>query len=317
MKKQVLLLSITATLAACTQSGSNVNFHKTDLKLLSPTGAPAVALAGYANKLETASDPQSGLMPMFATNDYDIIVAPTHGGLNKIKAGANYLIAATVTLGNFYLLSTGRDEDEILNEGDKVMYFQPSDVPGKVFNYLYGDKGLELYAVDAANKTAPVINAGGVYKVDETTTVNLDYIFTAEPVVTSTNSVSKIYESGRDAFNIRSGGKQIMQASIFVNKNADHDKVDEFLANVENDMKSGLKSPNLLKNFVSKLGSKNEQAQKIGFTADVVYNATKNNNNGLGLGFRKAKDAKQDIEDFVNLLTNNTYGELSEEVIYQ
>ena len=317
MKKQLLLLGLIATLTACSNSGNKVSYHKTDLRLLAPTGAPAVALAGYANTLETVTDPQNGLIPKFMTNEYDIIVAPTHGGLTKIKQGANYLLAATVSFGNFYVLSTGRDEDGILNDGDKVMYFQPNDIPGKVFKYLYGSYDLELYDVDAANKTAPVINNGGNYKVDETTTVQLDYIFTAEPIVTNTNSVSKIYESARDAFNVRSGGKQIMQASIFVNKNADKAKVDEFLANVESDIKGGLKTPGNLKNFIKGLGSENEQAQKIGFTADVVYKATKNNNNGLGLGFRYAKDAKQDIQDFVNLITNNAYGDLSEEVIYQ
>ncbi len=317
MKKQLLLLGLIATLSACTNTGNNVSYHKTDLKMLAPTGAPAVALSGYANALETTTDPQNALMPKFMTNEYDIIVAPTHGGLTKIKQGANYLLAATVSFGNFYLLSTGKDDDGVLNNGDKVMYFQPTDIPGKVFKYLYSNLELDLYDVDAANKTALAINNGGNYKVDETTTVQLDYIFTAEPIVTNTNSVSKIYESARDAFNIRSGGKQIMQASIFVNKNADKAKVNEFLENIEGDIKAGLKTPGTLRNYVKGLGSETEQAHKMGFTAEVIYKATKNNNNGLGLGYRKAIDAKQDIQDFVNLITNNTYGELSEEVIYQ
>ena len=139
-----------------------------DLKILAPTGAPAVALyslAGNSN-FETTSNPQTGLIPQFKTGNYDIIIAPTHGGLTQIiKQNAQYKIAATITFGNFYIVATGNDDDEIMNEGDKVLIFQENDVPGKVFNYLYKDLKLDITAVAAVSDTKLVIENGGVLKL--------------------------------------------------------------------------------------------------------------------------------------------------------
>ena len=138
-----------------------------DLKVLAPTGAPAVALYSLAANpnFETTSNPQEGLIPQFKTGNYDVIVAPTHGGLTQIiKQNAEYKIAATITFGNFYIVSMGRDEDGVLNEGDKVLIFQENDVPGKVFKYTYGDLNLDVTAVAAVSDTKLVIENNGVLK---------------------------------------------------------------------------------------------------------------------------------------------------------
>ena len=103
---------------------------------------------------------------MFKKDTYDVIVAPTQGGLTQIvKQQAEYKIAATITFGNFYLISTGRDEDNTLNKGDKVCYFQKDDVPGKVFNYVYGDLDLFTYDVAAVSDTKAIIENNGVLKL--------------------------------------------------------------------------------------------------------------------------------------------------------
>ena len=139
----------------------------TGLRILAPTGAPAVALYGFSqyDNFTTTTDPQTGLIPQFKQNNYDVIIAPTQGGLTQIiKQNAAFKIAATITFGNFYLVSTGRDEDGILNESDKVCIFQENDIPGKVFNYLYSDLGLDTYAVNAASDTKVVIENEGIIK---------------------------------------------------------------------------------------------------------------------------------------------------------
>ena len=139
------------------------------LKIIAPTGAPAIAFYGFSEyeHFETTTDPQTALIPQFQNNNYDIIVAPSQGGLMQIiKQNAAYKIAATITFGNFYLISTGRDADGVLNAGDKVCIFQENDVPGKVFKYLYGDLGLELTAVNAASDTKVVIENEGKLKVE-------------------------------------------------------------------------------------------------------------------------------------------------------
>ena len=134
-----------------------------DLKIVCPTGAPAVAFYNYAlnDKFETAPP-----ISQFMTNNYDVIVAPTHGGMDKlINANANYQIAATITFGNMYILSTGRDADNIMNKGDRVLYFSENDLPGRVFNYLYGELELDTYAVSSAADTKSIIENNGTIKL--------------------------------------------------------------------------------------------------------------------------------------------------------
>lgn len=138
-----------------------------DLKILAPTGAPSVAFYNYAtnSNFETTSNPQTGLIPMFAQNNYDVIVAPTHGGLMQvINKSANYQIAASITFGNMYIVSMGTDSDNELNAGDRVLYFQKTDLPGKVFNYLYGDLELSTYDVASAADTKNIIENHGVLR---------------------------------------------------------------------------------------------------------------------------------------------------------
>ncbi|MBO6280007.1 MAG: hypothetical protein J6M95_00295 [Bacilli bacterium] len=132
------------------------------LKIVCPSGAPAVAFYNYAeNENFLAAAP----MAQFSTNNYDIIVAPTHGGIKELNNAANYKIAATITFGNMYILSTGKDEDGVMNEGDHVLYFQENDLPGKVFKYLYGDLKLDSYAVSDAAATKNIIENDGVIKL--------------------------------------------------------------------------------------------------------------------------------------------------------
>lgn len=136
-----------------------------DARILAPTGAPSIALYGHATEenFTTTTNPQEGLIPQFKTDNYDVIIAPTQGGLTQIvKQSAEYKIAATITYGNFYIISTGRDDDGIINKGDKVLIFQENDVPGKVFKYVYGDLELDITAVNAVSDTKAIIENNGV-----------------------------------------------------------------------------------------------------------------------------------------------------------
>ena len=138
------------------------------LKILAPTGAPSVGLYSFAeySNFTTTTNPQEGLIPQFKTNNYDVIIAPTQGGLTQIvKQNAAFKIAATITYGNFYIVATGNDDDGILNENDKVLIFQENDVPGKVFKYTYSDLNLDVTAVSAVSDTKLVIENGGVLKL--------------------------------------------------------------------------------------------------------------------------------------------------------
>ena len=312
MKKTLLLITITALLTGC--GGSNPSLRKTDLKILAPQGAPAVAMYNFVNGLTTVTNPQTELIPQFKQDTYDIIVAPAKGGLTTIvRQSANFQMAAVVTFGNFGLVATGNDDDGELNAGDKVLYFQPNDIPGKTFEYLYGDLGLTTYSVDAVNATATALNTG-TYKVDETTTIQLDYVFSAEPLISNLNKVSQVKEWASDAFSNKTDGKRIIQAAVFVRKTIEKSKVDNFLSLLEKDLKDAVKAPKNIVNTFNLFGDIDEQANKFGVNADVVYKCMKDHN-GLGLGYLRAKTVKDEVDYFVNAILNSGLT-LDEEVYY-
>ena len=313
MKIQYLSILLVTALAGCNNT-QNPNLRKTDLKILAPTGAPAVAMYNFANGLTSVTSPQDELMPKFNTDEYDIIVAPAKGGLTKItKQGVNYQLAAVVTFGNFGLVKVNPDDEE-LSEGDKVLFFQPTDIPGSVFGYLYGDFNLDTYSVDNAAQTATPLNTGK-YKIDEFNTVDLDYVFSAEPMITNNGKASQIVRWASSDFETKSHGKRIIQAGVFINKNLEKAKADKFLNLLEDDITKGTTNPKAFVNTMKLVGDENEQKHKFGYTSTTVYNCMKDRN-GLGIGFARASECKQEIEYFVNDILNSGLT-ITDEAYYQ
>lgn len=312
MKKALFLLPIITALAAC-NSQQNPHLRKTDLKIISPQGAPAVSMYSFVNGLTTVSNVATSLLPEFGNDNYDVIVAPAKGGLNKIvNSPSNYKMAAVVTFGNFGLVATGNDSDDALNAGDKVLIFQPNDIPGAVFNYLYGDIGLDVYDVSEVSYTASALNTG-TYTISGNT-VQLDYVFSAEPLISNLNKASQVKEWTSEAFINKAGGKRIIQAAVFVNKNTSSKKIDKFLSLLESDLKTAVSKPKEIVKTMNLFGDEEEQQNLFGVKANSVYNAMKDHN-GLGLGYLRAKEAQDEISYFINdILKLNL--QLDEEVYY-
>lgn len=151
MKKIILLpLMSLLLLNGCNSSSQGSDDYKLDLKIATPAGSPATAFykhLGESDYLEVNGD-ATNVLAYFTSTDStqrkDVIVAPTNAGIASINAGADFKIAATVTFGNFFLLSTGKDTNETLDKGDKVIAFQQNGVAGKLFNFVYGDRELDV-----------------------------------------------------------------------------------------------------------------------------------------------------------------------------
>lgn len=310
MKKIIIPILPLLMLTNC---GGTDNLN--ELSILSPTGAPSLCFYSYANneKFITTSNPQNGIIPMFIKGEYDVIVAPTQGGLNQIiNQKVNYQIAATITFGNFYIISTGRDSDNEMNAGDKVLLFQENDLPGRIFNFLYGDLNLWTYSVASAALTKSVIENNGILK-DETN-IEFDYIFTAEPVVTTTNST--IFKNVQNDFNNKTDGKILTQASIFIKKNANRTKVLSFLNKIKSDVDKCLINPSIVQTSLEALGSPEAQQGKYGVSGAIAKKIIENGNK-FSLGFQNAFDIKNDLQQFVDLFPNLNLGILNEEIFYK
>ena len=124
-----------------------------DIKVATPSGAPALAFYNHLNETAQLEIAAANTVLSYLSNssDKDVVIAPTNSGLDAMKNGANFKLAATITFGNFFVVSTGNDNNNVMDKGDKVLAFQQKGVAGKLFNYLYGDKELVVdYLGDVA-----------------------------------------------------------------------------------------------------------------------------------------------------------------------
>ena len=293
MNKKILLTLVPVMLlAGCNKAKED---YQLDLKVISPAGSPAIALYKYlkSDNYEVNGD-ANNVTAYFSTNDKDIIVAPTNAGIAAINKGANFKIAATVTFGNFFLLSTGKDADNELNEGDKVIAFQQNGVAGKLFNYIYGDKSLDVtYLGTAADVKNKVLSED----------VDAGYVMLAQPVVNAVLKAKteyKLFANMQDDYKTKTGGKEITQASVFVNNGVDKEKAKSFLSNLEKDIKALLDNPEV---FLSAVEGMDDVilTSKISAQKEAVVNLLKNNN-ALGIGYKNALSNKAAIDAFIGTL---------------
>ena len=304
MKKRHLILLPMLLLSGCSSKG--------ELKIITPTGAPAVAFYNYSTSesFQTNSDP-SNIIPMMLNETVDIVVLPTNAGIQAITGKkVNYKIAATITFGNIFIGATGNDDDGIMDADDYIVSFQKGAVPDKIFHYIYGDTlDNALHYVSNGQEAAKCLKTGKNLAEDGKA---VDYVVLAEPALTtviSSTSGRSIYANLQELYKVKSGNLQIFQASLFVNNKLERNAIDTFLASLEKDINDGLANPELIqqglaKNSASEVlyGIKPEQAKAV--TA---------NNNGMGLGFAKAKDNKEAIDLFLSLFG---IGATNEEIYY-
>lgn len=295
-KKLLLTLIPVMTLVAC-----NKATYKLELNVASPSGSPAVALYKYLadiDHLEVNSDATAVLAYFTSTETSkkkDVIFAPTNAGISAIvNNNAPYKIAATVTFGNFYLIATGLDSDGTLNDGDKVLAFQQKGVAGKLFDYVYGDKSLDVtYRSTAADVKNEVL----------TQNIDYGYILLAQPVVGAVISAKegyKVYANVQKDYKDKTGGKEITQASIFVRNDVDAKVANKFLNNVEKDVKKLLEKPEVFLDAVKDM-DETLVTGKVTAKKEGIVNLIKNGN-ALGIGYKKALDNKTNIDAFVQTL---------------
>ena len=307
MKKTLLLL-----LASIAITGCSSNEEGTNLRIVSPTGAPAVAFYNYStsDNFQTNSDP-SNIIPMMLNETVDVAVLPTNAGIQAIVGKkVNYKIAATITSGNIFIGATGNDDDGVMDADDYIVSFQQGAVPDKIFHYVYGNTyDNALHYVSNGQEAAKCLKTGKNLAEDGKA---VDYVVLAEPALTTVISSTPgrtVYANLQELYKVKSGNLKIFQASLFVNNKLERNVVDKFLEDLEKDINAGITNPEIIQQGLAAnsaaealYGIKPEQAKVV--TA---------NNNGMGLGFAKAKDNKEAINLFLSLFG---IGATNEEIYY-
>ena len=307
MKKNYLFLLSLLLLAGCNNKNESVKDSTDtsfDVSIISPTGAPALAFYNYQNsdKYETNATPKNILATM-TENGKDIVVIDTISGLKAIDNGAPYKIAASLTFGNFYLASTGNDDNNALDKDDKVIVFGENQTPDLLFKYLYGTDYNVSY-VDSVATAAKTLISGKTIDTKE----DVDYVFVAEPVLTNAlknNQNAKVYANIQDLYKEKTNGKELVQASLFVKNTTNEKGYKNFLSSLKKDVEDVIANSELMTTndeeaFTSKYG-----------IASSLARVTIAKNNAIGLGFKYALENKDNIANFCKLFNY----ELNEESI--
>lgn len=311
MKKKALILTALSglLLTGCkiTLFGRSFKFFEKkesntiDQKIVVPTGAPAIAMSAFAmtKNFETVTDP-STIVPMMASGQVDVAVLPTNVGATAITVKqVPFKILCTITFGNFYLASTGHDDDGIMDADDYIVSFQKGAVPDKIFHYIHGDEfDNALHYVSGAADAAKCLKTGKNMS-DENAAV--DYVLLAEPAMTNvlkTTPTASVYEDLQSKYKEKSGGLLLPQASVFVKSSLDQETVMEgiyeALSKSVDEMVADTKVMTTLMNMVS------DPETVFGVKPEVAAEVTQNGNK-MGLGCKLASTIKNDINNFLQI----------------
>ncbi len=311
MKNQLItLLMVAPILASC----SSIAPYEHNLSIIAPTGAPAVAFYKYAEDplFETNADAATGILPTMVKASKDIVVLPTNAGIQAIvNKGVNYQIAATITFGNLFVCATGHDADGVMDKDDYIVLFQQGNLPDLLFHYVYGTELNDgIHYVTAASDASKCL-ASGINLADDNHPV--DYVLLAEPAVSTVLGQKpdrSVYSNIQELYKQKSNGLEMFQASVFVNKDSDKELVKSFLNSLKEDIEAGLKNSESVVEGIKKASN---PSSFYGVNPDIIPSVIGEKKNGLGLGFKYAKENKAGIDKFLSIFN---IAETNEEIYF-
>lgn len=309
--KNIKLITLSAILALV---GCVSKTHDLKVKVLTPTGAPSIAFYNYSSDINfSTNNTVSNIVGiMNGTADYDVVVVDTTNGIQAINSGAPYKLASTITLGNFFIASTGKDANGVLDEGETVVLFgNQNAVPYKLFSYLYGTKINVEFCGGGVDKALQVLETGKNLASGN----DASWVFIAQPYLfrAQNNTTSIIHNKNFPVINVqekykeKTGDLPLMQASVFIKNTVSKEIGNEFLNNLKSDILNAISNPNLVKEGMDKLNDPNLADTKFGVASETAFEVMKTN--GLGLGYLYAKDNKKAIDSYISLFGMGTTNE--------
>lgn len=311
MKKiYIVLLAAVMLLGGCAKkSGNNEEVADlSSLRIVSPTGAPAVAFYNHSDDVnfETNSAPKN-IVAMMADNDGpEIVVIDTVSGIAAVRKGADYALAATLTFGNFYIAATGNDDDGVMSKDDRIVLFGEGQTPDLVFHYIYGNELDDAIAfVPAVSDAAAILQNEG----KDAEGNSYDYVFIAQPVLFASlkkNENASVYADIQKLYSEKSGSS-LTQASVFVRNDVSDENTAAFLEGLKSDIEAALNDSAVIGEGFNRISEEEAQA-KYGVAAAPVMAVIKQGN-GLGLGFEYAEDIREDIDTFMTVMGRDVTNE--------
>lgn len=282
------ILFIGFLLVGCTPS------KKESIKVLAPTGAPALSLVEQVSLNENQIDFVTGSEVLSAElvktdSEYDIIYAPVNLGCKMIQNGkSTYRLAAVITWGNLYVVGT---KEGLINPTKFTSFGEGTVVDFVLKNALDMSK-YEVEYFSSAQEVQTQLLTGKT---------NLAML--AEPAVTATIQKAKqnnieLYELGNLQYlyqtNTNSETEGFPQAAIFV-KEGSETKVRKFIKSIESWTNvTAVNTPEKIEQLVDSVG-----AETLGVPSALI---SKNTWDRQNIKYVDASTCTQDLETFLSLM---------------
>lgn len=301
-KRNYFILPIILLTTSC-------NVKTDDITILTPTGAPSIAFYNhYYNENYVTNSAPKNIISSMTENGSDIVVIDTIKGIDAIKNGSPYKLAANITFGNFYIASTGNDDNNTLDKDDVIINFSIGQTPQKVFELIYGTDYTNIEYVENVSQAGKCLQNGKNLDLSK----DVDYVFVAEPVLTQSlqiNSNASIYSNIQEEYQ-KITNKSLIQAGLFVKNSADKNKINKFLNDLNNDIDALILNSEVLSNTLKDVDNESYKA-KYGIGMQIAKQTIKDNNK-IGIGFKYASENLTNIQQFCSLFNL----EVNDEEIY-
>lgn len=232
----------------------------------------------YETTIVQGADP---LVAAFASESYDIIIAPTNLGAKLYQSKAAYQLAASITWGNYYLVS----KDVILMDDlkhDEIIAFGQNQTPDAILQYVLEDQALNISYLDSVSSVVSefILDGSKIYLVAEPSLSILKATYDLSIV-----DIQDLYlqKTGKDSY---------PQASVFVH----HLLSDRKVRKIKSDFKDSIDLT--LEDSVS--ASKVAIDLGIDIDQDIIISAINHSN----IMYVSSADAKDDIIYYLEMLRN-------------
>ena len=234
----MFLIITTLSLASC----GNVKVEN-EVKIITPYGTPYLALGGLLDEENVKIDAVNGadgLKTALVKGEYDVVVAPINLGAQLFNKGnSKYVIEAVITMNNAYIVTENTNKlDSIKDlEGQNVLGFGQTGIPGSVLKTLYTNNDLDQSLIDFSQASS-----SAVYSVFAGGSSDAKYALMSEPEISKLVLNDKKEVKTLDL--TKELGVDVPQACIYVNPNSEKQAdIDGLLKLIENNIKSLNKNP--------------------------------------------------------------------------
>ena len=234
----MFLIITTLSLASC----GNVKVEN-EVKIITPYGTPYLALGGLLDEENVKIDAVNGadgLKTALVKGEYDVVVAPINLGAQLFNKGnSKYVIEAVITMNNAYIVTENTNKlDSIKDlEGQNVLGFGQTGIPGSVLKTLYTNNDLDQSLIDFSQASS-----SAVYSIFAGGSSSAKYALMSEPEISKLVLNDKKEVKSLDL--TKELGVDVPQACIYVNPNSEkQNDIDNLLKLIENNIKSLNKNP--------------------------------------------------------------------------